>query len=266
MKGSEKMTDPKKTKAQPPSEIDADDTSLEVVKEKKKTIIETGSINADLKELEKKDKGEMLPKIHSVIGHMAQGDTYKNSLALIFDRLSGDAEAPEYVVPTEDGQREDEALEVDSSAFEPFHFSDSLGSVNTEKSNPGVEITPPPPATKDTPKESNTESLILGSFREEDFERLKQLEIDRAIEREGQIEGFSMDDFDRLANPDEDSDGGEESSTEEALSADPTLADPPTESMFSAPQGEIEEPLTDPFAKSIGKTKDDFDTWNQEDK
>ena len=89
------MTDPKKSKDQTPSGLEADDTSLEEIIEKKKLLIETGSINADLEKLGKKDKGELLPEIHSVIGHMAQGDTYKNSLALIFDRISGDAEAPE---------------------------------------------------------------------------------------------------------------------------------------------------------------------------
>ena len=256
------MTDPKKNEAQTPSVIDADDTSLEAVKKKKKTTIETGSINADLKDLEKKDKGELLPEIHSVIGHMAQGDTYKNSLSLIYDRLSGDAEAPEYIVPTEDTPDKAQEIEVESSAFEPFHFSDSFG-------NPGVELSPPPSPTEPIPKEGHSESLILGSFREEDFERLKQLEIDRAEERKGQIEGFSMDDFDRLAHPDDGSDVEEEINTEEALSADPTLAEPPMENiehMFAAPQGEVEEPLTDPFARSRGEVDDDFDTWNREDK
>ena len=77
-----------------------------------------------------------------------------------------------------------------------------------------------------------------------------------------------MDDFDRLSQTDDDPEGEEESSVEEALSADPTLADPPKENMehmFAMPQGEVETPLTDPFAKSRGEVDEDFDTWNQED-
>jgi hypothetical protein len=89
-------------------------------------------------------KSEPLTKIHSILGHIAQGDTYRNELDLVYDRLKGDAEAPEYV-PTESDE--------DSAAFEPitgrntdpfstdnFMFGESSGSVSVESNTQNTNM------------------------------------------------------------------------------------------------------------------------------
>ena len=54
-------------------------------------------------------KSEPLSKIHSILGHVAQGDAYRNGLDLIYDRLQGEAEAPEYI--SADNEDPPEAME-----------------------------------------------------------------------------------------------------------------------------------------------------------
>lgn len=133
-------------------------------------------------------KSEPLTKIHSILGHIAQGDTYRNELDLVYDRLKGDAEAPEYV-PTESDE--------DSAAFEPitgrntdpfstdnFMFGESSGSVsvsvesNTQNTNleqrdgqgdqSTVKIT-----TQQSPTQEPT-TQILGGVNISEFEQLHQ--------------------------------------------------------------------------------------------
>ena len=114
-------------------------------------------------------KSEPLTKIHSILGHIAQGDIYRNELDLVYDRLTGDAEAPEYVPSEADEQAEDAFEPILTRGDDPwssdqFSFGESSGSISFESRQ-----TPP----EEKPNQNSTDQ-ILGGLNLNEFDQLHQ--------------------------------------------------------------------------------------------
>ena len=160
-----------------------------------KVVIVTSAMDEDfltksLGSNKQKDIVEVLPQLHSKITHIAQGNTYKNSLDLAFDRLLSGADAPEYVAPEKPEVDEDED---ENSAFEEFHFGESLGSLEVSESSDDLEPDTVPVTPELLEEAFEPKSKILGEFSVSELDKLK---VDDDPNTD--IEGFSMDDFNRL--------------------------------------------------------------------
>jgi hypothetical protein len=140
-------------------------------------------------------KSEPLTKIHSILGHIAQGDIYRNDLDLVYDRLTGDAEAPEYLPAQQDEEDAEEAFEPLVSAestpwnMDDFGFGEIAGSVSVEVSAAQSMETPEPEPEPKQPEAlvnihsedpihdayaSTSSSQILGGMNLDDFDSLQQ--------------------------------------------------------------------------------------------
>jgi hypothetical protein len=157
------------------------------------------------------------------LGHIAQGDTYRNELDLVYDRLKGDAEAPEYV-PTESDE--------DSAAFEPitgrntdpfstgnFMFGESSGSVsvetNTQNTNmeqsggQGHQSTNEISTQQSSTQEPTTQ--ILGGVNISEFDQLHQTAKSSGMLTQDDVDAYlaqsepnlSDDELNRLSGFDE---------------------------------------------------------------
>jgi hypothetical protein len=107
-------------------------------------------------------KSEPLTKIHSILGHIAQGDIYRNDLDLVYDRLTGDAEAPEYLPAQQDEEDAEEAFEPLVSAestpwnMDDFGFGEIAGSVSIEVNKAQAMETPEPePGQEQEPEQES---------------------------------------------------------------------------------------------------------------
>ena len=67
-------------------------------------------------------KDEPLTQIHSLLGHMAQGDVYRNELGLIYERIQGEADTPEFIPVAVES-------ELDTSAMHEPILGSGSGSV-----------------------------------------------------------------------------------------------------------------------------------------
>ena len=143
-------------------------------------------------------KSEPLTKIHSILGHVAQGDTYRNELDLVYDRIIGDADAPEYLPDHEDPPEEafepiiathSEPWGMDSEREDdPFEFGASVGQVSADKSfeDPlsqaiGEDI---------QQKDPIDQAQILGGMNLDDFDLLHE-----SAKSSGQISKEEVDNF-----------------------------------------------------------------------
>ena len=129
-------------------------------------------------------KSEPLSKIHSILGHVAQGDAYRNELELVYDRLKGDAEAPEYL-PSE-SEEDSQAMEALPVAKDPwadgFAFGMSAGHISTETSDTvsfsdedpfAIPTSPVTEPNQHPPQESeHSDSQILDGVNLDDFDQL----------------------------------------------------------------------------------------------
>lgn len=171
-------------------------------------------------------KSEPLTKIHSILGHIAQGDIYRNDLELVYDRLKGDAQAPEYIPSEKDKQAEDAFEPIigrgdDPWANDQFAFGESSGSVSFESNQSPV-------------KEAQTDSAkneILGGFDMNEFDQLHQSAKSSGTLNQDVVDSFlgksepvlSDQDLDRLS-------GVEEATTDDVVEVQENQIDP-----FAAP-------------------------------
>lgn len=113
-------------------------------------------------------KSEPLSKIHSILGHAAQGDAYRNELDLVYDRLKGDADAPEYL-PSEQDEEDPQAMEAlispaQSPADDPwadgFSFGESAGQVSVQTTQTDPFSSDDPFASPTAPIMPETEAIL----------------------------------------------------------------------------------------------------------
>lgn len=120
-------------------------------------------------------KSEPLTKIHSLLGHMVQGDVYRNELDLIYDRIQGDAEAPEYI-SAENGESPDtEPLPSTTDPFADgsFDFGMSVGEISVSTEGSVSEEITFDEAAGERPVNPQASS-ILGEINMDDFDELHQ--------------------------------------------------------------------------------------------
>lgn len=135
-----------------------------------------GSVGSDAPAPWSKD--EPLTKIHSLLGHHAQGDVYRNDLELVYDRLTGDAEAPEFVpLPEEDQEEAFEELPSQKSDFDDFDidafsFSMSAGEVSVETVDHIAEEAIPNAYDQTNDDSSANPNTIFGEVSIDEFDRL----------------------------------------------------------------------------------------------
>ena len=174
-------------------------------------------------------KSEPLTKIHSILGHIAQGDIYRNELDLVYDRLTGDAEAPEYVPSEADEQAEDAFEPILTRGDDPwssdqFSFGESSGSISFEPKQTPPEVTP----------HQNSTEQILDGLNLNEFDLLHQ-----SAKSSGML---TKDDVDSFLEKNE-----------------PALSDQDLELLSGAqePMSEISETdnISDPFETSVNLPK-----------
>ena len=142
-------------------------------------------------------KSEPLTKIHSLLGHMAQGDVYRNDLELVYDRITGDAEAPEFVpVPEEISpdtlidreEQENTDIEVDAHeeiltdpfADETFDFAVSIGEVSSGAEDPydqgdaQLVVNAKDMIPMSTSEVEGLDQKIFGEIKVDEFDHLHQ--------------------------------------------------------------------------------------------
>ena len=139
-------------------------------------------------------KSEPLTKIHSILGHMAQGDVYRNKLELIYDRLTGEAEAPEFIPNPEDLSQEpisthEESADVelegegqplsDPFADDSFEFAMSMGEVSIGGDTPidqqsTAQLRDTTPMSDANIEDANAHKRIFGHIDLDDFDHLHQ--------------------------------------------------------------------------------------------
>ena len=190
----------------------------------KKVIIVTSAMEGppskESIDLQDDTSGELLTKVHSKIGHLAQGDSYKNTLDLAFDRLVLGAEAPEYIAP----EKPAEEPTTSNPAYEDFHFGESLGSLESNiledpDTSPDHEFISSDHPTRPT---SAPLTKILGEFSVSELGRIRDTEAKtepNLPEEDIDLDGFSMDDFNRLT----DTSPPHDLSTEEAIDTEDTV-------------------------------------------
>lgn len=127
-------------------------------------------------------KSEPLTKIHSLLGHMAQGDVYRNDLDLVYDRLKGDAEAPEFIPPPQDKESTDQRAPLIDQSSELIHdpFSDdsfdfgmSVGEVSQDDVSSGGDQTEGADDGAYEPIQAESQT-IFGEINLNDFDELHQ--------------------------------------------------------------------------------------------
>ena len=152
-------------------------------------------------------KSEPLTKIHSILGHIAQGDLYRNDLDLVYDRLTGDAEAPEYLPAAQDDEDAEEAFEPlvsgesDPWSMDDFDFGESAGSVSIEVNAAKSTETPEPVQTEEPVKAQSEESVKAQSkpVKAQSEEPVKAQHDAYALPNSTHIlGGMDIDDFDSL--------------------------------------------------------------------
>ena len=173
-------------------------------------------------------KSEPLTKIHSILGHIAQGDIYRNDLELVYDRLKGDAEAPEFIPSEKDKQAEDAFEPIVGRGDDPswtsdqFAFGESSGSVSFESNQSPVQ-------------EAQADDKILGGFDINEFDQLHQSVKSSGTLNQNDVDSFlaesdpmlSDQDLERLSGVDEASTGDELEIVENQIDPFATPADLP---------------------------------------
>lgn len=107
-------------------------------------------------------KDEPLTKVHSLLGHFAQGDVYRNDLDLVYDRITGEAEAPDFVAPSEG--IEEAISEPLPPSREDFDI-ESFGMISGESS---IQVSEKDVMTE----ESRSSTSIFEGDEIEDFDRI----------------------------------------------------------------------------------------------
>jgi hypothetical protein len=237
----------------------------------KKIIIVTSAMEEQLSKGDEypsyeNEPNEALTKVHSMIGHLAQGNTYKNPLDLAFDRLVLGADAPEYIAP----EKPEEDSSQFNAAYEDFSFGESLG--NLESTIPAnSDLLGYESVSSDNPTQPNfaPSTKILGEFSVSELGRIRDSQTGVGLNVESDetpenidLDGFSMDDFDRLT----DSHTHDLPMTEGEIESEDTIVNAPNNTSTESIKREDTEIRHDFSTDPFNLTEDsDRDFWLDED-